>query len=135
MARAPEPPRPPGDAPRVVVELDEHARVVPGGHRKRTWLVRVDRDWVPALRVPGAAIARADPGVGTVWEHSVRLELAVGCELVRIDSEPAPRARRDALSYLERGTRETARRVTRISFRVRSDGRLQAASAATDPTS
>jgi len=112
-----------GDERRVTIELTEGEYVVVRGKRELTWLIRIADAWVHISKWPGAEVQRCQIKSGMVWENRTRLLVAPGARLIRVESQPAPYAKRDALSYLERPA-PAKRRVVRQEFRVSTRGDL-----------
>jgi hypothetical protein len=115
---------PGGRGPRLVtIELTEGEYIAPRGTRELTWLIRLNDAWVHVSQWAGAEVQRCESKSGVVWENLTRLLVAPGTRLTRIESRPAPYAKRDALAYLSR-PRQPARRVFRQEFRVGGRGDL-----------
>jgi hypothetical protein len=106
------------------IEVVSAELVAERGTRRVSWRVRRGDGWVLANDWPGAIEERLDPGPGTVWETRLELELPTGAVLERIESRPAAPERKDALEYLTRETRSTAREVVRTRYRVSARGEL-----------
>jgi hypothetical protein len=107
----------------LAIELTEGEYVAPRGKRELTWLIRLNDAWVHVSKWPGAEIERCQTRSGTVWENRTRLLVLPGARLTRIESRPAPYAKRDALDYLKRAP-TSERRVLRQEFRVGRRGDL-----------
>lgn len=107
------------------VELIDEERIVPYGAARTTWLVRQGDGWVTAAKWPGATTESRDAGPGTVWERAVKLELARGTELMRVESRPRPEAPKDLFAYF--GKKGAHPRTTRRThYRVVAGGRVLA---------
>jgi hypothetical protein len=112
-------------APRdVTIELTEGEYVAERGKRELTWLIRLNDAWVHISKWPSAEVERCQATSGVVWENRTRLSVPAGTRLERVESRPAPYAKRDALDYLKRAPQAAARRVLRQEFRVGSRGSL-----------
>jgi hypothetical protein len=107
----------------VTIELREGEYVAERGKRKLTWLVRLNDAWVHVSEWPAAEVERCQARSGVVWESLTRLVVPVGARLTRVESRPAPYAKRDALDYLKRSP-DVARHVSRQQFRVGRRGEL-----------
>jgi hypothetical protein len=117
-AKPPEPPR------QVTVELTEGEYIAPRGTREVTWLVRLNDAWVHVSQWPEHEVQRIQATSGVVWENRTLLKVPAGTRLTRVESRPAPYAKKDALDYLTRSKSQPARRVSRQEFRVGSRGDL-----------
>jgi len=113
----------PGVARSVTIELNEGEYVAERGKRKLTWLIRLNDAWVHVSEWPGAEVEQCQPTSGVVWENLTRLVVSPGARLRRIESRPAPYAKRDTLAYLSRPP-DPGRRVIRAEFRVGARGEL-----------
>lgn len=109
---------------RVSVELTEGEYIAPRGTRELTWLIRINDAWAHISQWPGAEIERRQAYSGVVWENVTLLVVPPGTRLTRVESRPAPYAKRDALDYLTRSKTQPARRVSRQEFRVGPRGDL-----------
>lgn len=109
----------------ITVELREGEYVAPRGKHTVTWLIHLNDAWVHISEWPGAEVERCQAKSGMVWENVTRLVVPPGTELERVDSRPAPYARRDALDYLKRAPSGAERRVIRQEFRVDGRGDLR----------
>jgi hypothetical protein len=107
----------------VKIELTEGEYVAPRGKSQVTWLIRLNDAWVHITEWPGAEVERCETRSGMVWQNLTRLTVAAGALLTRVESRPAPYAKRDALDYLKRAP-DAAKRVTRQEFRVGARGDL-----------
>ena len=107
----------------VTIELTEGEYVALRGKQELTWLIRFNDDWIHISKWPGAEIERCQAKSGMVWENRTRLVVLPGQKLRRVESRPAPYAKRDALDYLKRSP-DAARRVSRQEFRVGNRGDL-----------
>lgn len=106
------------------IELIDEERVVPYGAARTTWLVRQGDGWVSAAEWPGATTEAREAGPGTVWVRAVKLVLARGTELIRVESRPRREAPKDPFSYL--GKRGNHPRTTRRTlYRVEVGGRVR----------
>lgn len=111
-------------APReVTIELTEGEYVAARGKSTVTWLIKQNDAWVHISEWPGAEVERCQTKSGMVWQNLTRLVVPAGAQLTRVESRPAPYARKDALDYLKSGA-QTARRVLRQEFRVGARGDL-----------
>jgi hypothetical protein len=107
----------------VTIELTEGEYIAPRGTRELTWLIRVNDAWLHVSKWPGVEVERCQARSGTVWENRTRLSVPPGARLTRVESRPAPYAKRDALDYLKRSP-AVARRVSRQEFHVGKRGDL-----------
>jgi hypothetical protein len=105
------------------IELREGEYVAARGKSTVTWLIRLNDAWVHLSEWPGAEVERCPTKSGMVWENLTRLTVPAGAQLARVESRPAPYARRDALEYLARAP-GAARKVSRQEFRVSARGAL-----------
>jgi hypothetical protein len=112
-----------GGERQVTIELTEGEYVVERGKRELTWLIRIADGWAHISKWPGAEVQRCELKSGMVWENRTRLLVAPGARLIRVESRPAPYAKRDALSYLQRPS-TPKRHVLRQEFRVGARGQL-----------
>ena len=102
---------------KVSIELTEGEYVADRGKRELTWLIRLNDAWVHISKWPGAEVERCPLKSGMVWQNRTSLLVAPGTRLTRVESRPAPYAKRDALDYLRRAP-NVERRVLRQEFRV-----------------
>jgi hypothetical protein len=107
----------------VTIELTEGEYVAERGKQELTWHIRLNDGWVHISKWPGAEVERCQAKSGVVWENRTQLLVPAGQKLLRVESRPAPYAKRDALDYLKRSP-DAARRVFRQEFRVGSRGEL-----------
>lgn len=107
----------------VKIELTEGEYVAPRGKSQLTWLIRLNDAWVHITEWPGAEVERCQTRSGMVWQNLTRLTVPPGARLTRVESRPAPYAKRDALDYLKRAP-DVAKRVSRQQFRVGMRGDL-----------
>ncbi len=107
----------------VNIELTEGEYIAARGKTQVTWLVRLNDAWVHITEWPGAEVERCQTRSGMVWQNLTRLTVPLGARLTRVESRPAPYAKRDALDYLKRAP-DVARRVSRQEFRVAARGDL-----------
>jgi hypothetical protein len=107
----------------VTVEVREGEYITARGTCKITWLVRINDGWAHVSEWPGVEVERCEAKSGVVWQTLTRLAIRSGSRLIRVESRPAPYARRDALDYLKRSP-NVARRVLRQEFRVGIRGDL-----------
>lgn len=115
------------NAATVWVELLSDECVVERGTMKTTWWVRNADSWLAAHEWPGALEKEPNARPGTIWESRLELQLPVGQLLMRVESRPAAARQRDALDYLSRETRSTARSTRRSYYRVGRRGELKPA--------
>lgn len=106
------------------IEVVNAELIADRGTRRVSWRVKRGDGWVSANEWPGATEERLDPGPGTVWETRLELELPTGTLLERVESRPRAPSSKDALEYLTRETRGTARQVVRTIYRVSPRGEL-----------
>jgi hypothetical protein len=109
---------------RFEVELEIFEAVMRGGVRRVTWHVAEDDDWISATACPGAQVNKQDSSPGTVWRCRVVVQLPLGAELMRVESEPDRQKSEDPLAYFWSAPRVHRRLVRRSYFRVESGGRL-----------
>lgn len=107
----------------VSIEVREGEYIAERGTSKITWLIRFNDAWVHVSEWTGVEVARCEAKSGVVWETLTRLTVRSGTRLIRVESRPAPYARRDALDYLKRSP-NAARRVIRQEFRAGIRGDL-----------
>ena len=107
----------------VNIELTEGEYVAARGKSQVTWLIRLNDAWVHITEWPGAEVERCQTRSGMVWQNLTRLTVPAGARLTRVESRPAPYAKRDALEYMKRAP-DVARRVLRQEFRVGARGDL-----------
>lgn len=107
----------------VTIELTEGEYVTARGKSAVTWLIKLNDAWVHISEWPSAEVERCQARSGMVWQNLTRLTVAPGTRLTRVESRPAPYAKRDALDYLKAAP-QVARRVFRQEFRVGSRGDL-----------
>ena len=107
------------------IELVGGERVVERGTSEVTWWVRRGRAWLNASEWPGAELERLEAGPGTIWETRIELELPAGSILLRVESRPGARVRRDAMDWLRSAARGASRAVRRSYFRVGRSGELE----------
>jgi len=107
----------------VTIELTEGEYIAPRGTRELTWLIRLNDAWVHISKWPGVEVERCQARSGTVWENRTRLSVPAGARLRRVESRPAPYAKRDALDYMKRSA-AAARHVSRQEFHVGIRGEL-----------
>ncbi len=107
----------------VQIELTEGEYIAPRGKTQLTWLIRLNDAWVHITEWPGAEVERCQTRSGMVWQNLTRLTVPPGARLTRVESRPAPYAKRDALDYLKRAP-DVAKRVSRQQFRVGMRGDL-----------
>jgi len=106
------------------IELIDEERIVPYGAARTTWLVRQGEGWIRAAVWPGATTEARDAGPGTVWERAVKLVVARGTELMRVESRPRPEAPKDLFAYF--GKKSAHPRTTRRTlYRVEAGGRVR----------
>ena len=113
-------------SPLESIELTDGEFVVNRGTRVISWWVKKADGWLNARGWPDAEIEQLESGPGTVWECRIRLALARGTLLMRVESRPTRAARKDPLEYLARETRRARREVKRTYFRVGRCGELLA---------
>jgi len=112
-------------APReVTIELTEGEYIAARGKSTVTWLIKLNDAWVHLSEWPGAEVERCPTKSGMVWQNLTRLSVPPGAQLTRVESRPAPYARKDALAYLK-ASPQPARRVFRQEFRVGARGDLR----------
>jgi hypothetical protein len=109
---------------RVSIDLTEGEYIAPRGTRELTWLIRINDAWVHVSQWPEAEIERCQATPGVVWQNVTHLTVPAGTRLTRVESRPAPYAKRDALDYLTRSKTQAARRVLRQEYRVGPRGDL-----------
>lgn len=109
---------------RVRVDLTEGEYIAPRGTREVTWLIRINDGWAHISQWPEAEVERCQATSGVVWQNITHLVVPPGTRLTRVESRPAPYAKRDALDYLTRSKTQPARRVLRQEFRVGLRGDL-----------
>jgi hypothetical protein len=109
---------------RFEVELEIFEAVTRGGVRRVTWHVSDDDEWISATAWPDAQVNRQDNSPGTVWRSRVLVQLPLGTELMRVESEPDPQRSKDPLAYFWSAPRVHPRLVRRSYFRVDDGGRL-----------
>lgn len=100
--------------------------MISGGVRKVSWLVLCpqEEDWISVFNSPEVQAEDLDRTPGIVWQKRVCLPLETDRRLLRVESRPVARERRDPMSYLE-GTRTNAKvRTLRSEFRVDARGQL-----------
>jgi hypothetical protein len=107
----------------VKIELIEGEYIAPRGKSTLTWLIRLNDAWVHVSEWPGVEVERCQTKSGTVWQNLTRLSVPPGARLTRVESRPAPYAKRDALDYMKSAP-QVARRVLRQEFRVGGRGDL-----------
>jgi hypothetical protein len=107
----------------VQIELTEGEYVAPRGKSQVTWLIRLNDAWVHVTEWPGAEVERCQTRSGMVWQNLTRLTVPAGAQLTRVESRPAPYAKRDALDYMKRAP-SVAKHVSRQEFRVGARGDL-----------
>ncbi|HEX2871980.1 MAG TPA: hypothetical protein VHP33_12005 [Polyangiaceae bacterium] len=107
----------------VQIELTEGEYIAARGKTSVTWLIKLNDAWVHISEWPGGEVERCQTRSGMVWQNLTRLTVPPGARLTRVESRPAPYAKRDALDYLKRGA-QPARRVFRQEFRVGRRGDL-----------
>jgi hypothetical protein len=107
----------------VQIELTEGEYIAARGKTSVTWLIKLNDAWVHVSEWPGGEVERCQTKSGMVWQNLTRLTVQPGARLTRVESRPAPYAKRDALDYLKSGA-QTARRVFRQEFRVGRRGEL-----------
>jgi len=115
--------KPSGTRPPVSIELTEGEYIAARGKTKVTWLIKLNDAWVHISEWPGAATERCQTKSGMVWQNLTRLSVLPGAQLTRVESRPAPYARRDALDYLKSAP-DVKRRTIRQEFRVGKRGEL-----------
>lgn len=108
----------------VKVELFESETIVERGRKKVSYLIRHNDAWVVAGEHPNATVERLSAGPGTVWEHRVAVDLAVGTRVCRVESVPRPEPARDALHYLGDQRKSQPRLTRRRELLVNARGEL-----------
>ena len=108
----------------VTVELTEGEYIAARGTVEVTWLIRLNDAWVHLSQWPGVEVERCQAKSGMVWENLTRVTVPPGTRLTRVESRPAPYAKRDALDYLTRSKSQPGRRTFRQEFRVTPRGEL-----------
>ncbi len=107
----------------VQLELTEGEYVTARGKTAVTWLIKLNDAWVHISEWPAIEVERCQTKSGMVWQNLTRLTVLPGAQLIRVESRPAPYAKRDALDYLK-STPQVARRTLRQEFRVGNRGDL-----------
>lgn len=107
----------------VQLELTEGEYVTARGKTAVTWLIKLNDAWVHISEWPAIEVERCQTKSGMVWQNLTRLTVLPGAQLTRVESRPAPYAKRDALDYLKSAP-QVARRTLRQEFRVGSRGDL-----------
>jgi hypothetical protein len=105
------------------VTLTEEEVVLTRGAGIVTWLVSHNDGWVRAGSHPRASSEMLDRGSGVVWRTRIKLELARGTELQRIEIRPDVRPR-SALEHLEAGSRGAPRAKKIRRYQVGPRGEL-----------
>jgi hypothetical protein len=118
---------PPGSTAKreVTIELVGGERVVDRGTSEVTWWVRRGRSWVNAGEWPGARLEQLEAGPGTIWQTRIELALVAGSVLLKVESRPGVRVRRDAMDWLKSDARGAARALRKSYFRVGRSGELE----------
>jgi hypothetical protein len=112
------------DAEIVVVDVTEEERVVPRGTAQTRWYYRRADAWEKVTEASGAEVVARPKGPGTIWERAVKLRLAVGTEMRRVDERPGPPSRMDPLAYLTKGKPSPKYEIEERRYRVARGGRL-----------
>ena len=107
----------------VTIELTEGEYVTARGKSKVTWLVKLNDAWVHVSEWPGVEVERCQTKPGMVWQNLTRLAVTPGAQLTRVESRPAPYAKRDALGYMKAAPQVPTRTI-RQEFRVGQRGDL-----------
>jgi hypothetical protein len=115
--------KPSGTRPNVSIELTEGEYIAARGKTTVTWLIKLNDAWVHISEWPGAEQERCRTKSGMVWQNLTRLSVPPGAQLTRVESRPAPYAKRDALDYLKSAP-DVKRRTIRQEFRVSNRGDL-----------
>jgi hypothetical protein len=124
MASAPPREAKPNDPrPTVNIELTEGEYIAARGKSTVTWLIKLNDAWVHISEWPDAQTERCQTKSGMVWQNLTRLRVLPGAQLTRVESRPAPYAKRDALDYLKSAP-DVKRRTIRQEFRVGKRGDL-----------
>ena len=124
MASGPPQQAKPSDTrPTVSVELTEGEYIAARGKTTVTWLIKLNDAWVHISEWPGAEQERCQTKSGMVWQNLTRLSVQPGTQLTRVESRPAPYAKRDALDYLKSAP-DVKRLTIRREFRVGKRGDL-----------
>ncbi len=108
------------------VELFEEEFVVARGTAQVHWFVRLNDGWVHCASYDGARATQLDTGAGVVYRTRVDLDLALGTELMRVESRPERPQRRSAVEHLLQPRTSQPRKTVRRYFVVARGGRLQA---------
>ena len=108
----------------VLIELTEGEYITARGKSKVTWLVKLNDAWVHISEWPGVEVERCPTKSGMVWQNLARLSVTPGAQLTRVESRPAPYAKRDALDYMKAAP-QVPRRTIRQEFRVGPRGELR----------
>ena len=115
--------KPSGTRPPLSIDLTEGEYIAARGKTKVTWLIKLNDAWVHISEWPGAETERCQTKSGMVWQNLTRLRVLPGAQLTRVESRPAPYAKRDALDYLK-SPPDVKRRTIRQEFRVGNRGDL-----------
>jgi hypothetical protein len=107
----------------VRIELTEGEYIAARGKTTVTWLIKLNDAWVHISEWPGAEQERCQTKSGMVWQNLTRVSVPPGTQLTRVESRPAPYAKRDALDYLKSAP-DVKRRTIRQEFRVGKRGDL-----------
>lgn len=114
------------DVQRYEVRLDSSEAVADGGVRRVTWLIETEEQtWVLAAEYPGARVELGDRRAGVVFQRRVFVQLCLGAQVQKVESEPSRSAPRDLLDYLWISPRGPDRKVRRSFFRVGQKGALE----------
>ena len=113
-------------APRELVCLVAHERIVAHGTERQTWLVQLDREWLSVPKYPGAQLESLQPGSGMVWQSQASLQLPRGNWVQRVRQRPRPVHHQDPLTYLNKETLSHGQHTARDYFRVGRRGALVA---------
>ena len=93
--------------------------------RNVTWLIKLNDAWVHISEWPGAEVERCQTKSGMVWQNLTRLTVpAGGRSCTRVESRPAPYAKRDALDYLKSALRRSPDALSGRNFASASRGDL-----------
>lgn len=109
------------------ISLDTFEAVISGGVQRVTWKFLCDKEdeWVPAKIWPDTQFEDVERSSRMVWQQRISVRLPEDARLLRVESRPAPRQRRDPLTYLV-GTRNNSKtRTVRTEFRVTRSGQLE----------